>query len=293
MDEFFEEVQGESRSAATKLNYSRRGAAFEVWMKSNHPASCNETGVFCLERVTTQQICEFIAKSSMKDGKLLSYSTPESNHSAILNMYRSLKIRCPEDFNQEWLEYSKGFRNKVAENISLGTQATAGSDKLTFEQYRILSTLAVKSSTFYAHGFLTLAWNLMSRAGSTGNIKFSHLRWDNDHLIVVIPKHKGDRSGKKLPTEKSLYANPIYPEICPFLVLGIILLSRQNNGKIESILLGAKSEENINNWLKKTLSPDDNDTINRHHLTSHCTRKGKKNDKICIQCSLILKIILD
>lgn len=114
----------------------------------------------------------------------------------------------------------------------------------------------------------------MSRAGSTGNIKFQHTRWDNDHLIVVIPKHKGDRSGKKLPTGKNVYANPIDPEICPLLVLGIILLSRQSNGKVESILLGAKSKEN-NNWLKEMLSPDDNDTTNRNHLTSHCTRKGK------------------
>lgn len=274
--EEFEEIQGESRAAATKLNYLRRGTAFEAWMKINHPSSCNEAGVFCLERVTTPQICEFISKSSLKDGKLLSYSTPESNHSAILDLYRASKIRCPGNFNQEWLEYSKGYRNKVAENISLGMQPTAGSDKLTIEQYRTLSMLAVKSSTFYAHGFLILAWNLMSRAGSTGNIKFQHIRWDNDHLIVVIPKHKGDRSGKKLPTEKAVYANPIHPEICPLLVLGIILLSRQSNGKVESILLGAKSEENINNWLKKTLSPDDSDTINRNHLTSHCTRKGKK-----------------
>jgi hypothetical protein len=83
----------------------------------------------------------------------------------------------------------------------------------------------VKSSTFYAHGFLILAWNLMSRAGSTGNIKFEHVRWDGDHMIIAIPKHKGDRSGGKLPTEKSVYANPVYPEISPFLTSGILLLS--------------------------------------------------------------------
>ena len=35
----------------------------------------------------------------------------------------------------------------------------------------------------------------MSRAGSMGNIKFEHIRWDKDHMIIVIPKHKGDRSG--------------------------------------------------------------------------------------------------
>jgi integrase len=184
-------------------------------------------------------------------------------------------MNIPEDLNAEWLEFSKGYKNRVAENIASGTQETAGSDKLTFEQYRILSNLAIKSDTFYAHGFLLLAWNLMTRAGSTGNIKFEHLRWDGDDMTVVIPKHKRDRSGGKLPTEKSVYANPIYPEICPFLTLGIILFSRENNGNIEAMFKGKKLEENINNWLKKTLDPTNNEVITRSHLTSHCTRKGK------------------
>ena len=43
----------------------------------------------------------------------------------------------------------------------------------------------------------------------------------------------------------SVYANPVYTEICPFLVLGIILLYRENNGKIDCILLRSKSEENM------------------------------------------------
>ena len=149
------------------------------------------------------------------------------------------------------MQYSKGFKNRVAENIAAGLQSTSGSDKLTFEQYRLLSTIALQSSTFYPHGFLILAWNLMSKAGSTGKIKFEHIRWDRDHMIIVIPKYKGDRSGGKLPTEKSVYANPIYPEICPFLTLEILLLSKENNGKVEPLLMGKKSEENINNWLKK------------------------------------------
>ena len=132
----------------------------------------------------------------------------------------------------------------------------------------MLCGLAVASSTFYAHGFLVLAWNLMSRAGSTDTVKFQHLRWDSDHLIVVIPKHKGDRAGEKLPTEKSIYAYIVYPEICPFIVFGIILLSRENNGKIESILLGSKSEENIIHWLTNSLAPMFSSDFERNKMQS-------------------------
>jgi hypothetical protein len=274
MDNFFEEIQGESKAETTKSNYARRKKSFKMWLQQSHPTCWDDDDGFQLSRVTTLQICEYIAKSSMKGEKMLSYATPEANHSAIIDMYKVAKLKIPEDLNAEWMEFSKGYKNRVAENIAAGLLSTSGSDKLTFEQYRLLSLLAVKSSTFYAHGFLILAWNLMSRAGSTGNIKFEHIRWDGDHMIIVIPKHKGDRSGGKLPTEKSVYANPVYPEICPFLTLGILLLSRENDGKIESILLGKKSEENINCWLKKTLAPDCTEVINTTHLTSHCTRKG-------------------
>ena len=38
--------------------------------------------------------------------------------------------------------------------------------------------------------------------------------------------------------------------------------------------IGLKSEENVDNWLKKISPEDDTETINRTHLTSHCTRKG-------------------
>lgn len=292
MDELFEEIQGESKASTTKANYSRRSNAFKIWLKQVHPTCWDEDDVFQLSRVTTFQICEFISKSSVKNGKLLSYATPEANHSSIIDMYKIAKLKIPDDLNDEWLQYSKGYKNRIAENIAAGTQPTAGSDKLTFEQYKLLSLLAINSTTFYAHGFLILAWNLMTRAGSTGNVKFEHIRWDGDHMIIVVPKDKGDRCGDKLPTEKSVYANPLYPEICPFLTLGIILLSRENNGKIESILMGKKSEENINNWLKKTLDPDNDEIINRSHLTSHCTRKGKWTnfEDVSVQYNLFIII---
>lgn len=274
MADFFEEIQLESKAETTKSNYARRKKLFKIWLEQCHPSCWDDDNTFQLSRVRTSHICEYLAKCSIKDGKMLAYSTPEANHSAIVDMYKQAKLNIPNDLNAEWLEFSKGYKNRVAENIAAGLLTTAGSDKLTFEQYRLLSVLAIKSSTFYAHGFLILAWNLMSRAGSTGNIKYEHLRWDGDHMIIVIPKHKGDRSGGKLPTEKSVYSNPVYPEICPFLTLGILLLSRENNGRIESILLGKKSEENINTWLKRTLAPEESEVINQKHLTSHCTRKG-------------------
>jgi hypothetical protein len=45
-------------------------------------------------------ICEYLAKTSKdKDGNLLSFSTPESNHSAIVNIYRTARLKLPENFD--------------------------------------------------------------------------------------------------------------------------------------------------------------------------------------------------
>lgn len=113
--------------------------------------------------------------------------------------------------------------------------------------------------------------------GSTGDIKYEHLRMGEDHIIVVIPRHKGDRCSEK-PTEKTLYSNPTCPQICPFLVLVIVVVSREIFGERDSILLGKKLDENINVWLRSLSAATDHDGtivgVNGSHLTSHCTRKG-------------------
>ena len=115
--------------------------------------------------------------------------------------------------------------------------------------------------------------------GSTGDVKYEHLRMNGDRIIVVIPRHKGDRSGEK-PTEKSLYSNPTSPQICPFLALGIVLLSREIYKDCDSIILGKKTDENINIWLRSVSAAAVACAsgaivgVSGSHLTSHCTRKG-------------------
>lgn len=75
-------------------------------------------------------------------------------------------------------------------------------------------------------------------------------------MIIFIPMHKGDRCGGKFPIEKSVHSNPVNPEKRYFLTSGIrnTDIPEEKNGRIESILLGKKTEENINTWLKKNIS---------------------------------------
>ena len=169
MDDFFSEIQAISKSKATIDNYARREKKFLLWLKYDSP-SCwdNDNDILpCLSRVTTAIMCKFISVQSVHavTGTMKSYSTPEGHHSMFRNLFARLKISIPESFEEEWTEFAKGYRNKIAENISAGVMPTAGSDKITFEDYKKLSMFAIQSETFYAHGFLVLAWNLMTRSG--------------------------------------------------------------------------------------------------------------------------------
>ena len=170
MDNFFESIQAASRSKATIDNYARREKQFFEWLKIDNPDCWDANDLTCtMERVTAAMMCKFISEQSVftSTRKMKSYSTPEGHHSMFIYLFGRSKVQLPRTFEKEWIEFSKGYRNKVAENISAGLTPTASSDKITFKEYRILATHAVKSNTFYAHGFLVLAWNLMTRSGIT------------------------------------------------------------------------------------------------------------------------------
>ena len=90
------------------------------------------------------------AESYSADGKMKSYSTPEGCHSAILALFA--EGRC--DFNREWQKFSKGLRNRIATEQQADHIPISGSDKITIDQYKCLCLIAIRSETFFAHGFL-------------------------------------------------------------------------------------------------------------------------------------------
>lgn len=169
MDEFFETIQAGSKSKSTLKNYAGREKKFLRWLKTDSPAYWDDDDDIIpdLNTVTAAMMCKFISLQSRNQntGDMKSFSTPEGHHSMLISLFTREKVDIPETFENEWIEFSKGYRNKIAENISAGITPTAGSDKLSFKDYRLLASHAVASTTFYAHGFLVIAWNLMTRSG--------------------------------------------------------------------------------------------------------------------------------
>jgi murein endopeptidase len=104
----------------------------------------------------------------------------------FVSTFSTTNIALTVTFERESDEFSKGYRNQIEERIAAGVIPTAGSDKLTFSEYKLLSHFAAKSISFYAHGCLVLAWNMMTRSSSTADIKYQHMRMNGDRIIVVI-----------------------------------------------------------------------------------------------------------
>ena len=160
--ESFAIIQGSAKSKATLDNYKWREGIFLKWLRETHPECWMNPEIVdessLLTRITTTMLCSFIdIHSRNKDGTMKSHSTPEGYRSMLVHLFKKQKMKLPETFKNEWIDYSKGFKNISAKNIAAGLTPSAGSDKLPFEDYKLLTGIASKSETFYAHGFLVLA----------------------------------------------------------------------------------------------------------------------------------------
>lgn len=73
-----------------------------------------------------------------------------------------------------------------------------GKRHLTYQQYTKIVHFSLSNCTdfnlmTFAHAYITLCWNLMARTNNVALLKFEHISWENDALIVTLPKHKGDQ----------------------------------------------------------------------------------------------------
>jgi hypothetical protein len=76
--------------------------------------------------------------------------------------------------------------------------------------------------------FLVAQWNLMSRAVTVASMKLSHWSWVNDHIAIVTPAiyTKTDKDSMNV-VPKSIYSNPLQPQIDAFLAFAVVIFCRQ------------------------------------------------------------------
>jgi hypothetical protein len=219
-----------------------------------------------------------------ENGGFHSYSTYSSHRSAFLHLFVTYGVTIPADMSKQLGQYLKNLKRGIAKEITDGSgNIKSGKDPLQFSFYRFIAFLFLKENTkeyVFARTFMILCWNLMSRAGNCFSICYDHLEWSEDSLSIYFAQMKNDQGGDKPRDPRHIYANPVIPEVCPILALGIYWMSHSFDKDNLQLFPGSKQYERFRKILKKSAFIDELDEemarrgILKESLGTHSMRKG-------------------
>jgi hypothetical protein len=234
--------------------------------------------------LSAETIMEFIISLKKKDGIPIGYGQSNTTRTSIRHLFREYDVPYPALLAEQLGNFFKGLKRHMASDTQSGiTELKIGKDPFEFSFYKILAkTLVTKDSKdfAFAHCALVLSWNLMCRVSNGLGIKFGHLEWENDSMVIYYGQMKNDQFGEKRDP-KHIFANPIMPEICPILAVGIYLMSSDlGNSPKDSLFPGSKQYDRYRKIMDKLFeAPTVAQEMIARGITSkelgtHSTRKG-------------------
>lgn len=151
-------------------------------------------------------------------------------------------------------------REKAQTAQQEGGNAKSGKDPLDFGLYKTFAKeflkLSGKEHTF-AHCLFILCWNLMCRVTNGCTVCFNHMEWRNDALGIYFCHMKNDQLGERPKDPRHIYANPLMPEICPILAIGIYLMTHPIAENEPKLFPGDKQEERFRKIIINLMKNND------------------------------------
>ena len=287
-------ISGRIRSG-TRRCYSKKLCHLRKWLDDNfnnlYSHSEDDTIKLPIQSDHLKEFFGYICRKRGANGQHLdpiqyhSFSYVSGYRSAIKDYYNSKGISFSADVDLMLSDFLGGYARKIADLKQSGEMSLVeGKRPISFAGYKYLAERCFEQSSdfnvsTFALSFMQLSWNLMSRSISVGLLMYRHISWENDSMVVSIPKHKGDQEGKFcLP--KHVYSNPYMPEICPVLGLAIYIFTRGSNfrGDRSPMLFGLLSEARFSKWLRNLLDSKEEDLmalgIDIAEIGTHSFRKG-------------------
>ena len=165
------------------------------------------------------------------NGKLPSYNSVASCKNALDYYYEdTLKTKMNKITVDKIAQLLTGLRKKRAKAKLDGTLSLhEGKDSIKFRGYKFLVEMVVfghnccKTAVFL-WCYINLMWNLIQRSNNVALLKFEHIEWSEDAIVITVPKSKGDQLGDRA-FGKHIISNPLDPLLDPFLSLGLLILS--------------------------------------------------------------------
>jgi hypothetical protein len=184
----------------------------------------------------------------------------------------------------ELSHHFKGLKRLTAKTIGEGLgRVKIGKDPLPFGLYKFLGKAFLSQSSreyVFGHTFMIICWNLMCRSANAFLIKYNHIEWNEDSLCIYFAHMKNDQCGERPRDPRHVYANPLNPEICPVLSLGIYWITF-SFGKSENALFPGKNQyDRFRKIMNRSTNIEDikNELIRRgidpKDLGTHSIRKG-------------------
>lgn len=269
---------------STKSNYISKVKCWKKWMKSYKPDQLDATGELRLP-LDESTMLAFMGSIMYKDAaktKMKANSTIMGYYSALKYEYSEKKI--PFNLSEDLSNFLSGYQKETARARENGELPSfEGKQFISLAVYRKVALYALEkngSDSTFTHLYLVLCWNLMGRSNTTANLNMSNIKWDNDSLVIDIPRHKGDQTGE-FSSSKHLYANPFMPEICPILALALYIFSNSfiasNETRRSRLFDGSNPEGAFTRWFHnkplKNISQEELG-MKPQDVGSHSFRKG-------------------
>ena len=150
--------------------------------------------------VRAVDVCDFL--SATFDVNSISFTTFAGVTSAIKALLRAQKVDVTSQFKASIKAFLTGVKKDIADQRMAGTRkATVGKQPMGFEAYVEMATAFMRQSRgvnckrfSFAHVYLVLTWNLACRTENTAKMNLRHLVWQQDCLIITLPKSKTDQA---------------------------------------------------------------------------------------------------
>jgi integrase len=312
IEERVREIRSQAIAVRSRRIYQRSSAQFLAWLCRNkaellsnsfcqiigdvHSATPNDIHKKVLEaadktppiifsELTAKIFFEWMLSLCKADGSTLGHSTYSSHRAALFNLFRDYGEQMPQHLSDELSILFKGLKREIVSRIASGDgRVKTGKDAMDFSLYRYLGKAFLKSGKCeccFGHCFLILCWNLMCRAGNLVSVCYSHMEWKNDALGIYFAHMKNDQYGERPREPRHIYANPLMPEICPILALGLYLLCVPLEGGCNMKLFpGGNQYDRFRRLLTRVLESEDGlqELANRgmvaDDIGTHSMRKG-------------------
>ena len=186
-----------------------------------------------------------------------------------------------EGLGRTFLAFRKYLRHKKE---SEGGSLVVGKEPLPFAAYMIFGEYFYSAAEggAFAAAFQTLMWSLMARSVNIGLIKLDHVSQVGDALVVRFAHTKTDQTGQNRIHPRHVYANPLKPEICPVLALGVYWLVCNPEDTTKKLFKGSDQPARFRGVLHKGLD-DRRDRLKRVGVSRrghalHSYRKGASTE---------------